>query len=105
MGREPEEAAKSMLQKTSYLRHLRDVKGRLPLSESLEVNIHDPLCSLDLLDVVGGDVLPTAAEAHFGQLNTFGCLGRTATQVPLAVCMMPRMPHSLTFRLEFFISN
>ncbi|KAJ7094321.1 hypothetical protein C8R44DRAFT_860439 [Mycena epipterygia] len=100
--------------RSSDLQYLSGIKGKLPLLETLEVEVHDTLCPvMDFFDVaprlrtfiVGGLLLPTVGEVHLGQLHTFGCLGQDPKQVSTAVSFMPRIPHAVTFRLQLFLSN
>ncbi|KAJ7459426.1 hypothetical protein B0H11DRAFT_2059545 [Mycena galericulata] len=95
------------------LRHWRGVKGKLPLLETLGVEIHDKPCALDLFDIaprltnytVSGRALPAVAETHLSRLVTFGCLGLEPARVQAVVLFMPRLPSMLPFRLQLFLGN
>ncbi|KAJ7901403.1 hypothetical protein B0H13DRAFT_2663988 [Mycena leptocephala] len=98
----------------SDLQNLRSVKGRLPLLETLEVEVYDS--SVDMVHpfeiaprlknfVVGGAFPPTVTAVHLDKLHTFGCLGQDPMRVPTALSFMSRMPHGIEFRLELFLSN
>ncbi|KAJ7508800.1 hypothetical protein B0H11DRAFT_1962650 [Mycena galericulata] len=99
--------------RSSDLRRLRGIKGKLPLLETFEIELQDGPSLLDFLQVaprlrnfgVGGRFLPNIADAYFGQLQELACLGQDPRLVPMAVSFMSCIPHTIKFRLQLFISN
>ncbi|KAJ7657208.1 hypothetical protein DFH06DRAFT_459200 [Mycena polygramma] len=105
--------------RSSDLRSLRSIKGRLPLLEMLELEIHDPPprpeepFSVDLFELaprlqsinVGGRIPPSIGAVHLDKLDAFGCLGQNARQVACALPFMARMPEGREFRLELYVDD
>ncbi|KAJ6487310.1 hypothetical protein DFH09DRAFT_1377792 [Mycena vulgaris] len=103
--------------RSSDLRHLRSVKGKLPCLEKLELDIFEfEARDSSLVEhfavaprltnlAVGPLLLPTLAAVHFDTLCTFGCVGQDASQVPAAMFLMSRLPFAIEFRLQVILSN
>jgi hypothetical protein len=99
--------------RSSDIAELLGIKGKLPLLEKLELEVHDSPSPIDLFEVapklriflVGGLLPPDLAAVHLHQLYTVGCLGQEPTQVRAAVSFMSRLPPGMKFSLQLFLSH
>ncbi|KAJ7657205.1 hypothetical protein DFH06DRAFT_459185 [Mycena polygramma] len=96
------------------IRALRSVKGRLPLLETLALEVHDSSAyAMEPFELaprlkrftMGGHLLPAPAATYLHQLDTFGFLGQDVVQISNAVSFMSRLPHGLDVRLELFLGR
>ncbi|KAJ7664663.1 hypothetical protein DFH06DRAFT_1188302 [Mycena polygramma] len=99
----------------SQIPDLRGIKGKLPLLETLELEVDDPRPAAvrDLFQtaprlktfLIGGRLPPALAALHIPQLQTAGCLSQQPDQVPAAVSFMSSLPSQVEYRLQLFLGH
>ncbi|KAJ6460086.1 hypothetical protein C8R47DRAFT_130086 [Mycena vitilis] len=102
----------------SDLRHLASIKNRVPLLETLDLDIFRvrPEDSLYLTELfaaaprlkafaVGGSLPPAVAQGHFHKLHEFGCIGQDPQGAPQIVSFMSGLPPTLGFRFQIRASG
>ncbi|KAJ6480562.1 hypothetical protein C8R47DRAFT_1018915 [Mycena vitilis] len=93
---------------------LRSVKGRLPVLETLELEVQNSLsCTMEPFQfaprlksfTVGGYLPPSTAAPYLHQLDAFGVLGLNVTQISNTVSFMSRLPDGIDVSLELFLDG
>ncbi|KAJ6517308.1 hypothetical protein C8R47DRAFT_251433 [Mycena vitilis] len=101
--------------RSTQIPDFRDIKGKLPLLETLELEVDEPgpAAVRDLFQtaprlktfLIGGRLPPALAALHIPQLQTAGCLSQQPDQVPAAVSFMSTLPSQVEYRLQLFLGH